>query len=297
MLGDFTVTHNSTIITKIAKEFFEANDVGTLSNNSEKQFGLSGIYQRLMFIAPEIKSDFSMDQAVFQSMVSGEDVSVSIKNKTPTSVIWNVPGIMSGNQTPNWTDNYGSMSRRIVLFLFLLKVKNIHKDPLLDRKLKNELPALMKKCNSAYLYAVNNYGKKDIWVQLPNYFKETQQSLSEETNALQHFLSSSKIIYGSDLYCRENVFKLCLQQHCRDTGFSFQKYTADTYLGPFQDAGENEDVVVKVVRSKKLRYPRDNGRMVHGTFITGLDISSEYCDDKGNNERDTNRRLRLQEDD
>lgn len=52
----------STLI-KVAKGFFEAVDVGVLSNNVEKTFGLSGLVDKLLFVAPEIKSDLRIEQA------------------------------------------------------------------------------------------------------------------------------------------------------------------------------------------------------------------------------------------
>jgi hypothetical protein len=39
-----------------------------------------------MFIAPEVKGDLALEQAEFQSIVSGEDVSIAVKNKTAMSL-------------------------------------------------------------------------------------------------------------------------------------------------------------------------------------------------------------------
>ena len=46
-------------ITKLVKKFYETCDVGVLSNNIEKTFGLSSLKDKLLFLAPEIKNDFS----------------------------------------------------------------------------------------------------------------------------------------------------------------------------------------------------------------------------------------------
>ena len=67
----------------------------TLSNNIEKKFGLESIFDGFMFIAPEIKGDMALEQAEFQSLVSGEDMSIARKNKTAQSLTWNVPGILA----------------------------------------------------------------------------------------------------------------------------------------------------------------------------------------------------------
>ena len=49
-------------------------------------------------MAPEIKSDFRMEQAEMQSIVSGESVQVAAKHLKAFSVEWNVPIIMAGNE-------------------------------------------------------------------------------------------------------------------------------------------------------------------------------------------------------
>jgi hypothetical protein len=71
----------STLITKVFAHFYDIDDVRTLSNNVEKKFGLASIYDAFVFISPEIKGDISLEQAEFQSIVSGEQVSCAIKGK------------------------------------------------------------------------------------------------------------------------------------------------------------------------------------------------------------------------
>ena len=53
----------STIVLKVAKQFYEDIDCGTLSNNIESKFGLSQFHDKLLFVAPEIKSDLKIEQA------------------------------------------------------------------------------------------------------------------------------------------------------------------------------------------------------------------------------------------
>jgi len=84
----------STLLTKVFERFYEKEDVGTLANNIERKFGLSAIKDSFMFVAPEIKADLALEQAEFQSIVSGESVSVAVKNKTAASMVWTVPGVL-----------------------------------------------------------------------------------------------------------------------------------------------------------------------------------------------------------
>jgi hypothetical protein len=55
----------STILTRVCRGLYEAADVGTLSNNIERKFGLSALADKLIFIGPEIKSDIALEQVTF----------------------------------------------------------------------------------------------------------------------------------------------------------------------------------------------------------------------------------------
>ena len=115
----------------------DLEDVRTLSNNIEKKFGLWSIHDGFMFISPEVKGDLALEQAEFQSIVSGEDVSIARKNEKALSMTWNVPGILAGNEVPNYRDNSGSVLRRLVTWNFARQVAE--PDPQLDGKLEGKL--------------------------------------------------------------------------------------------------------------------------------------------------------------
>jgi hypothetical protein len=42
---------------------FDKADVGVMSNNAEKTFGLSSLADKFVFVAPDVKSDLVLDQA------------------------------------------------------------------------------------------------------------------------------------------------------------------------------------------------------------------------------------------
>ena len=68
-----------------------------------------------------------INQSDFQSMASGEGVSIARKNKQAISdQSWTVPLVMAGNPIPDYKDNSGSISRRLAMFLFttLVQEKN-----------------------------------------------------------------------------------------------------------------------------------------------------------------------------
>jgi hypothetical protein len=210
-------TGKGTLLSYTIKHFYEASDVGILSNNSEKQFGLMGFYDKFMFIAPEIKGDLSLEQATFQSMVSGEDVSIARKFKDPEQKLWTTPGFLAGNEVPEYTDNSGSLSRRLIIWQFLKKVSSKHSDPLLNKKIKAEMPLLIQKCVKGYLQAVNNWGKRNIWDVLPKYFHSTRDDIAKITNPFYGLVVvSGKLTFGEYRFIKESDFKNEFQNFCRE---------------------------------------------------------------------------------
>ena len=68
-------------ITKIVKKFYEICDVGVLSNNIEKKFGLASLKDKLLYLAPEIKGDLCLEQSEFQLLIEGGDMQLPEKFK------------------------------------------------------------------------------------------------------------------------------------------------------------------------------------------------------------------------
>jgi phage/plasmid-associated DNA primase len=224
----------STLITKVCRKFYECEDVSVLSNNIEKKFGLSSIHNGFMFISPEVKGDLQLEQAEFQSLVSGEDVSIARKFDTALTTQWKTPGILGGNEVPNWKDNSGSILRRLVTINFGRQIADNHADPHLDQKLEAEIPAILCKCLRGYLDYANKYSDKDIWNVLPKYFKTIQSQVATVTNPLQHFLASEKVRFGPDLFIPQKVFITHFQQHCSQNALGEKpRFNQDIYAGPF----------------------------------------------------------------
>jgi len=256
----------STLITKVCRKFYETEDVSVLSNNIEKKFGLSSIYNGFMFISPEVKGDLQLEQAEFQSLVSGEDVSIARKFDTALTFQWKTPGILGGNEVPNWKDNSGSILRRLVTINFGRQIADNDSDPNLEKKLDVEIPTILCKCLRAYLDYASKYSDKDIWNVLPKYFKTIQSQVASVTNSLQHFLASEKVRFGPDLFVPQKVFILHYQQHCSQNALGEKpKFNQDIYAGPFS--------------SREVEV-RTDSKIYNGVtyalqpFIFGIDLSA-----------------------
>lgn len=260
-------TGKSTLTLNVCKNLYDDEDVGVLSNNVQKKFGLADIADSILFVAPEIKRDFSMEQGEFQSIISGDKVTINVKHQKSQFVNWNIPGIMAGNETPDFVDNSGSIQRRIVTVKFDKRVKD--GDMSLGRRLNEEMHAIVKKCNCAYQEAAKEYGQKNVWNILPQYFKTTQNELAQATNSLMHFLSSGKVRIKEGAYIPEKVFISEFNHHCNENNYTKHRFNKDFYSGPFSSVG------VKVTKSDKRRYPAETGKYYTGMFFENIELADD----------------------
>jgi hypothetical protein len=254
----------STIITKIFKKFYENEDVSTLGNNVERKFGLSAICDSLMFIAPEVKGDLALEQAEFQSIVSGEDVSVAVKHEKARSIEWKTPGVLGGNEVPGWKDNSGSVLRRVLPWNFTKQVKDA--DPQLDLKLNEEIPTILYKCVRAYLDYSQKYKNKDVWNVVPEYFKKIQRQVAMVASTLHNFMESTNVVYGEDLCVPQKLFVQLFNQHCQSNNLGRPKFNPDFYAGPF--SSRDIEVREESITYKDRVYPKQ-------PVVFGLDIVEE----------------------
>lgn len=180
------------------RQFYDASDVANMAANMEEKFGLSAIVDKFMFICFEAMEKMGINQADMQSIITGEQMMIAIKNKLAQTRTWVTPGLFLGNYVPSWIDSAGSMSRRTCLLEFNHKVGKV--DTQLPRRLNAELAVFLRKCNEAYLWAVEQYGSRDVWADgvLPDYFHKTRHRMEIHMNPLSSFIFSSDKIVHSD---------------------------------------------------------------------------------------------------
>jgi len=254
-------TGKSTYANSVCKQLYDEEDVGIMSNNIQRQFGLSDLIDKLLYVAPEIKRDFNIEQGEFQSIISGDKVTINVKFKSSRFENWVIPGVMAGNESPDFIDNAGSVQRRLVTLRFNKKVHN--GDLLLGKKIQEEMPNLILKCNKAYREIASVFGRDNIWQVLPTYFKTTKEELAKATNPLIHFLLSENVILNKDVFVPEKLFMEAFNQHCRSNNYSKYRYNPDFYMGPFADNN------IKVLHKVSKTY---NGSKKTGTYYQGVDL-------------------------
>ena len=103
--------------------------------------------------------------------------------------------------------------------------------------------------------------------------------MEQNTHALEHFISSGKVVLGENLYVREKIFVQAFNEHCKECNLERHKFTTDYYLGVFG----NYKLLLK--KDLKLKYPNTpSGRTYHGSFIYGIDLVNETENEQNEDE-------------
>lgn len=253
-------TGKSSIANNVIAELYDTTDVGTLSNNSEQQFGIGALYDKFIFVAPEVKNDMKLEQAEFQSMCSGEEIQIAIKHKTAFSVRWTVPGFLAGNEIVAWCDNSGSVQRRMLIWNYERPV--VGGDMMLGDRLKADMGAFIIKANRAYVEAARKYGSTNIWEVLPPYFKSTRNEMAASINSVEAFLGSADVVLDPTKFCPFDDFKCALKVFETSNGYKASKFTVDFFRGPFAK--------FKVRKTRELLEYR--GRTLKREYLCGVDL-------------------------
>lgn len=260
----------STIV-KVIQDLYPKADVAVLSANCQETFALESLLDCLVFVCSEVREDFRLSQGELQSMISGEDVAVNRKFKLVETRTWKAPGFFVGNQTGGWLDAQGSMTRRFVMWEFLRKVKDSVKgkrvDPNLSKKIAQEMPLLLLKCNLAYRHACAGYADRDIWDVLPTYFADTQRRLKAQINPLVGFLTDTEAVqFGADRYIHLKEFNKHYKDWLALHNFGRPpKFVPDHYESVF------EEYSVSICGGKRIW----DGEPITGQWVVGVGLASE----------------------
>lgn len=252
-------------IAGLLRSIYEPSQVGVLNSNCEAQWALSSIYNSYMWICFEVKKNFRLDTASLQSIVVGEPTVINKKREHPFSVDWNVPGMLMGNELPiSWVDSQGALVRRILMVRFEKKPPRI--DPMLNQKIRSELPNILVKMNRMYHAAISKFGDEDLTNYLPPYFTETQQKFQKQSQPLRAMLTSEKDIeIAAHRYMMLDEIKEAFNLFCRLNNLPPQQYQEDNFNYVFEDLGLRMESV-----SVGIEY---NDRVMYGAFVFGVGLT------------------------
>ena len=224
-------------IAKILRTFFPPNLVSTLSANIEAKFGLSAIYKSLLCVCSEVREDFGLNQADWQSAASGEEVTIAIKNQTAIQKKWDIPMFFAGNELPKYTNAAGSVDRRIFMVEFNNKVDG--SDPFLFEKIEANIDILHRKLVNLYITTIQRVGHKDIWTPglLPSELIEFKERMRRAVDPLCAFLDSGLFRFEYDSFCQHSTFLETFNQYVRENNMEKKKWCRDFYQATFDEKG------------------------------------------------------------
>jgi hypothetical protein len=271
-------TGKSTCLRLVAN-LFEKRDVGYLNNTLQKTFALEGICDKMLYLALDIDESFQLDQATFQSMVCGEEVSVLRKYKQPITVVWSIHGGFAGNKLPTWTDNGGSLSRRLIIVEFTRMVTKC--DPNLFEKCLDIRDRFLKVITSAYQELTEKFNCRGIKEVIPEKFKQSEKKALLELNCLMQFVSEFCEIENcvDEDSKREMVqpfkdFNKAFKSYCKRIGIRQRQLNYTFYNGVF---AKFQIIVVKPGEGKQKKVVDPYGQTAR--YILGLKLKPSALED------------------
>jgi phage/plasmid-associated DNA primase len=222
---------------------FPKRSVGTMTKSKEGTFGYASLYQKRLVIAPDIPENFQqiLDQTEFQSMVTGEMVSIAIKHKNAiVDRDWEAPMAWAGNHHPkDYTNNAGSVSRRIVVIPFETPVAKKN-TKLKQEIIETEIVTVMIRCIHKYRKHVEYLGPDTLWSHAPQALLDAQTETKIETNPLAAFLANGdnyyQIAYEEGEHLPLEKLSKAYQNHMKFTHETIVKGFPKDHK-PIKDAG------------------------------------------------------------
>jgi len=283
-------TGKSTIISNVLWRLYDSEDIGVMANNIEQGFGLAALADKLLVVGPELRADWNISQADFQSMTSGEGLSVRNKHQKATNLPqWTVPAVGAGNQVAGgsrFTDSGGSVARRMIVFRFVMTVLRAQTN--LSRELREQLAEIIVAANWAYLLAVRMFGTSSIWEHLPAQFMDSRKEVQRESQGLMAFLSSTEVYMCDGAYCPKDKFITAMTDYCKRNFFRQAHLSTDDLNTAF---GQYNLCMARRV----MPYPRTGAaEQKRDDFIMGVDLVSNLtADERSDMERITEEEFQL----
>lgn len=265
-------------IAQLMKYVYPPEAVGVLSSNAEAKFGLAPVYKKKLVICPEAKRDFGISQGDLQSMVSGEEVSVAIKYKDAETVTWTASLLFCGNEIPNWKDTSGSMTRRLMMFMFNTRIASV--DTGLFARMRENIDLFLIRATLSYHQAVLKYGKHGIWGDLngtsilPAQLHGFRREMMFLVQPLMNYLQQSGDVVlchqhpeldAKDTYMPEAVFIANFQAWCKRMGVDAVTWNEDFYRTTFQELG-----IVSVHDTREWENSTETGHFLFGVTLVGV---------------------------
>lgn len=261
-------TGKSCICEHVIAQLFNPHDVAIISDACQTTFALGSAYDKRVFIIPEVTAKFNLPQSDWQQIVSGGNVEVRIKHQPSKYLLWSAPGICAGNVLPTcYTNNSGSLERRLVVVRFANQIPANRQDPDLPAKLAAELPMILLKLMGAYSWSLSTFVGAGLRMYMPDWLKGILQDVSRSFNVLESFLNSDSIVFGRHHFMPYKTFLEEIRMYAQLNGIPPPRITSDFLEAPMRNHGLTVQVVPET-----LMYAGGLSILRGERIVTGCDL-------------------------
>jgi len=174
---------------------YTADQIGYISNTIEKNFPFKSLLKSSVVVAADVDKGLmsNLSQTDLHKIINGERVEVNVKYGGRVTLQWIAPFMLVANVMPNWQDDQGQMTRRIVYFDFSKKPPCANSQ--LAAEFKNPLTQLqiLLRCSKIYRAMAERYKDDGIMPNiLGNYYPRrtaVASRVQQDNDPLVHFIS------------------------------------------------------------------------------------------------------------
>jgi hypothetical protein len=208
---------------KVVEAYYSPDDTGHLNSECEPKYALAALVGKYVWFCLEVKKNFQLDMGMLLQMLEGRTrISIQKKHETAWTEEWVMPGLMAANEIPSrWIDGGAgnSLLRRMFIVEFLVKPKKL--DPMLETRLRHELPAIMVKSNRLYRQIAESIGEDgDIDSHMPSYFTDALLRFQEKTQPFVYMLNNHPdFAFDPRLHISLSELKTAFVQWAKSLGY------------------------------------------------------------------------------
>jgi phage/plasmid-associated DNA primase len=230
-------TGKSTLVNFLLKLYVMANTT-VFGNDAQKGFAFQNLTKYIyIWAAPEVKTDFSIDQAQFQLLVSVERIPIQAKHVAARDAVIYAHGYLASNTMPQiWQDYSGSIARRLLLLMFMFSPDRTD-NSLMERMTSDELPFIIRKICYAYRMTCSLLEGEGVWSsgKVSTHILNQQQVIKQSMNPIAAFLSDTKPQFNQDYFVPMDTFLEDYQKFLKSKFVPPKQFTVDLYDQVFRE--------------------------------------------------------------
>ncbi|KAJ1640939.1 hypothetical protein T492DRAFT_854031 [Pavlovales sp. CCMP2436] len=223
----------TTVTEAVLNAGYSSDQIGYISNTIEKNFPFESLVKSSVVVAADVDKELmsNLSQTDLHKIINGERVEINIKYGGRMTMQWVAPFMLVSNVVPNWQDDQGQMTWRIVYFDFSKKPTSANSQ--LATELKNPLVQvqILLRCSKTYRDMAERYKYDGIMPNiLAKYYPRraaVASRVQQDNDPLVHFISELLVYTPGCTVSMRNLrhlkAKFCEEHDYNPTSIAFRK--------------------------------------------------------------------------